>query len=145
MVALAALVASACLSAPVSYTAPPDSSAPRIPWIHAGPVVGYLFYYGAGGPWKTQADRVLIAPHGRASGGAATKILWHVRGGSKAIRMVGKRLDAAGSFRQQFPATASGGGAFFPSIVDVPASGCWRVTVSSGTHVGRFAFSAVEP
>ena len=145
MVALAALVASACLSAPVSYTAPPDSRAPRIPWIHAGPVVGYLFYYGADGPWKTQADRVLISTQGQASGGGATKILWRVRGGSKAVRIVGKRLDAAGSFRQLFPVTQTGGGAFFPSIVNVPSSGCWRVSVSSGNHVGRFAFWAVEP
>src|SRR4051794_23605416 len=125
MVAVAALVASACLSAPVSYAAPPESSAPRIPWIHAGPVVGYLFYYGANGPWKTQADRVLISTHGQASGGAATKILWRVRGGSKAVRIVGKRLDAAGTFRQRFPATQTGGGTFFPSIIDVPTSGCW--------------------
>jgi hypothetical protein len=145
MVALAALAASACLSAPVSYATPPDSSAPYIPWIHAGPVVGYLFYYGADGPWKTRADRVLISTRGQVSGGGVTKILWRVRGGSKAIRIVGKRLDAAGSFRQQFPATPSGGGAFFPSIVNVPTSGCWRVTVSSANRVGRFAFWAVEP
>ena len=38
----------------------------------AGPVVGYLFYYGADGPWKTQPDRVLISTHGQASGGGAT-------------------------------------------------------------------------
>lgn len=145
MVALAALVASACLSAPVSYATPPDPSAPHIPWIHAGPVVGYLFYYGADGPWKTQADRVLISTHGRAPGGGATKILWRVRSGSKVVRIVGKRLDAAGSFRQQFAATPSGVGAFFPSIINVPISGCWRLTVSSGDHVGRFAFWAVEP
>ena len=75
----------------------------------------------------------------------ATKILWRVRGGSRVVRIIGKRLDAAGSFRQQFPATPSGGGAFFPSIINVPTSGCWRLTVISGNHVGRFAFWAVEP
>jgi hypothetical protein len=108
-------------------------------------VVGYLIYYGADGPWKAQAERVLISTHGRASGGGATKILWRMRGGSKAVRIVGKQLDAAGSFRQQFPATPSGGDAFIPSIINVSISGCWRITVSSGNHVGRFAFRAIEP
>lgn len=146
MAALAALVASACLSAPVSYTAPPDASAPKIPWIHAGPVVGYLFYYGASGPWKTETDRVLITPGGRVPGtGATTKILWQVRGGNGGLRVIGTRLDAPGHFRQGFSATKTGGGNYFPSIVNVPAPGCWRITVSSGKRVGRFAFTAVEP
>src|SRR6266568_8489522 len=79
---LAALAASACISAPVSYAAPPDVGAPHIPWVHAGPVVGYLFYYGAPGPWKTQTDRVLVTPGGGITGQYATKILWHVKGGS---------------------------------------------------------------
>jgi hypothetical protein len=88
---------------------------------------------------------VLIPTHGHAAAGGATKILWRVRGGSRTVRIIGRRLDGAGSFRQQFASTPSGGGTLFPSIGDVPASGCWRLTVSSGTHVGRFAFRAVEP
>jgi hypothetical protein len=142
MGALAVLMASACISAPVSYAAPPDSGAPSIPWIHAAPVSGYLFYYGASGPWKTQPDRVLITPRGGIPGGYRTKILWHVRGGSGTITLVGRRLDAAGRFRQRFPAI---GGGYFPSIVVVPSAGCWRVTVSSGRRTGRFAFLALAP
>ncbi len=145
MAALAALVASGCLSAPVSYTAPPDHGAPAIPWIHAGPVNGYLFYYGADGPWKTQTDRVLITTGGGPPAGYATKILWHVTGGSGGVSVTGRRLDGPGRFRQRFSATPTGGGSYFPSIVTVPRPGCWRITVSSGGHRGRFAFVAVRP
>ena len=102
MGALAVLVASACISASVSYAAPPDPAAPSIPWIHAGPISGYLFYYSASGPWKRQPDRVLITPGGGPPGGYATKILWHVRGSSARITLVGKQLDGAGRFTQRY-------------------------------------------
>jgi hypothetical protein len=142
MGALAVLMASACIGASVSYAAPLDRDAPVIPWIHAGPVSGYLFYYLAGGPWKSRPDRLLIAAGGGIPGGYRTKILWHVRGGSARLTLVGRRLDGAGGFRQRFPAT---GGGYFPSIVVVPSTGCWRVTVSSGRRSGRFAFLALAP
>ncbi len=142
MGALALLMASACISAPVSYASPPDLGAPSIPWIHAGPVSGYLFYYGASGPWKTQPDRVLITPRGGIPGGYQTKILWHVRGGSGTITLVGRRLDGANRFRQRFPGISGG---YFPSIVVVPSDGCWRITVSSRRRTGRFAFLALAP
>jgi hypothetical protein len=116
MGALAALIASACISASVSYASPPNIGAPHIPWIHAGPVSGYLFYYGASGPWKTQPDRVLITPSGGISGSYATKILWRVRGASTRVTLVGQRLDGVGRFRQRFPVL---GGGYVPSIVAV--------------------------
>ena len=139
---LAAFVASACLSAPVSYAAPRDTGAPAIPWIHAGPVSGYLFYYGASGPWKAEADRVLITTGGGLAGRYATKILWHVRRGSASLTIAGQRLDGVGRFRQRL---TSVGNSYFPSIVTVPNKGCWRLTVSSGRQVGRFAFVALTP
>jgi hypothetical protein len=140
MPALAALLAStACLTAPVSYGAPPDAGAPRIPWVRSGPVTGYLFYYGAPGPWRTSTERVLISTGGGPPSGYATKILWHVRGGAGSVTIAGTRLDGVGRFTQRFPAS----GGFFPSIVDVPAEGCWRITVGSGGRSGRFAFAAI--
>jgi len=144
MGALAVLVASACISASVSYGTPPDPGAPHIPWIHAGPVSGYLFYYSESGPWKTQPDRVFITPRGGIPGvgGYATKILWHVRGARGALILSGLRLDAPGRFRQRFPAIS---GSYFPSILSVPTEGCWRVAVRSGRRMGRFAFLALAP
>jgi hypothetical protein len=140
---LAAVLASACLSAPVHYGPPPTPGAPpTIPWIHVGPVTGYLFYYGSDGPWKTQTDRALITTGGGPPGGYATKILWHVRHGSGRITVRGRRLDAPGQFAQKFRASGSRS---YPSIVVVPSSGCWRLTVTSRRHVGRFVFEALSP
>jgi hypothetical protein len=137
---LAALVTSACVAAPVHYGPPPTRGAPAIPWIHAGPVTGYLFYYGADGPWKTQSDRVLITTGGGPPGGYATKILWHVRAGSGRVTVSGRRLDAPGRFTQRFRAS----GRYYPSIVVVPSSGCWRLTITSRRHVARFVFAALS-
>jgi len=142
MGALAALISSACISAAVSYTAPLDPGAPHIPWLSAGPVSGYLFYYGADGPWREKPERVIITTGGGPAGGFATKILWHVRGGAATLRLTGRRLDGSGRFTQTFPAI---GGGFFPSTVVVPAPGCWGVTVRSGHRVRRFAFLALAP
>lgn len=146
MGALAFLAASVCLSAPVTYALPSDPGAPAgVPWVRAGAVYGYLFYYGADGPWKTQPGRVLITTRGGVPGGYATKILWHVREGSSVVVVSGKKLDGPGRFRQRFPATSTGGGGWFPSIVAVPSSGCWQLTVTSGRTSGRFAFLAMPP
>jgi hypothetical protein len=142
MGALAVLMAAACISAPVSYAISPDSGAPSIPWIHAGPISGYLFYYSAKGPWQTLRDRVLITTRGGISGGYRTKILWHVQAGSNAITLNGRRLDEPGRFRQRF---ATSGGGYFPSVVVVPTVGCWRVAVTSGRRTRRFAFLALAP
>lgn len=142
MTALAALAASACLSASVTYSLPSDPGAPAcVPWVNAGPVYGYLFYYGANGPWKTERDRALITTRGGVRGGYRTKIFWHVRGGSLVVTVSGRRLDGSGHFRQRFPVVNGG---YFPSIVVVPTAGCWRFTVTSGRQTGRFAFLATS-
>lgn len=142
MGAFGALIASACISASVSYATPPDPGAPSIPWVHAGPITGYLFYYASSGPWKTQPDRVLIATRGGIPGGYRTKVLWHVRGGAGTVMLIGRRLDGPGEFRQRFLSISGG---YFPSIVVVPSAGCWRITARSGRRVGRFAFLALSP
>lgn len=116
-----------------------------MPWVRAGAVYGYHFYYSADGRWKTQSSRVLITTRGGVSGGYATKILWHIRDGSSMITVSGKKLDGPGGFRQRFPATSTGGGGWFPSIIAVPSSGCWRLTVTSGHPTGRCAFLAMPP
>jgi hypothetical protein len=84
----------------------------------------------------------LITPDGGVTGGYATKILWHIPGGSAVVTINGQRLDAPGRFRQRFPVS---GHDDYPSIVRIPTAGCWRVTVSSAQHTGRFALLAVSP
>ena len=113
-----------------------------IPWIRSARFTGYLFYYTARGPWREQRDRVLIAVGGGGPG-YNTKILWHFPGSRKRLTIRGRRLDGSGSaeFVQQISRV---GGGYFPSIVDVPTPGCWRVTVGTGSRHASFAFVAVD-
>jgi hypothetical protein len=138
---LAALVlASLCVAAPVSYSSPPDRGAPAIPWVHAGPVSGYLFYYGAPGPWRSERQRAIVATRGGGPG-FGTKILRHVQGGYGRVIVSGSRLDGDGRFRQSYEAIPGG---YLPSYLIVPSAGCWRVTVSSAGRRASFAFRAVD-
>ncbi|HEY3185040.1 MAG TPA: hypothetical protein VGJ77_19520 [Gaiellaceae bacterium] len=137
---VALVLASLCVAAPVSYSAPPDRGAPAIPWVHAGSVSGYLFYYGAPGPWRSDRERAIVATRGGGPG-FSTKILWHVQGGYGRVIVIGSRLDGAGRFRQSYQGIA---GSYFPSYLIVPSAGCWRVTVSSAGRRTSFAFRAVD-
>jgi hypothetical protein len=139
--ALVALFASACISAPVSYAPPPDPGAPTIPWIRAGAVTGYLYYYGSNGPWNEQRERVTI-PTGGRGGGFVTKILWRVRGGYGRVTLTGRQLDGVGRFTQTYKGIQ---GSYFPSRLIVPSAGCWRVTVASAGRRASFAFTAYDP
>lgn len=106
-----------------------------IPWIAALPsstgLVGHLFYYDGFSVWK-QKELALLriytggqSPDGRVS----MKILWELRHGSApGLRIEGRRLDGTGSFTQRL----DGGGVQFPSIVNVPSAGCWRLTLTAG-------------
>lgn len=145
MSALAILLASACLSAPVSYgPAPTPGNAPQqVPWVRSGAIVGYLFYYGSPGPWQQQRDRVLI-PVGGSGPGFSSKILWYVPGGRGRITITGRRLDGEGrSVFVQKVAEGPGGG-YFATITVMPNAGCWQVTVGSSGRHARFAFVAVD-
>jgi hypothetical protein len=135
------VLASACVSAHVSYAPPPDRGAPSIPWVRSGVATGYLFYYGIKGPWKDRPDQVIVPTHGVSGAGSSTKILWHVRGGHGRVRISGTQLDGVGSFTQTYTGIPGG---YFPSYLVVPAAGCWRVTVASAGHRASFAFAAVD-
>lgn len=120
--------ATPCPATTVRYT----PTAIGIPHVDAGGVTGHLFYYA--GPTLMDgrvngSDGLVIYVRGRAALGT-TKILWSLgRRAGTTLRIVGKRLDGPGRFSQLLPAT---GGGDFPSIVSVPAAGCWRLTLRSG-------------
>jgi hypothetical protein len=64
------------------------------------------------------------------------------------LTVIGLRLDAVGVFRQQFPvayATSPPLGPVFPSIVDVPAPGCWLLTLRGARTAGIAVVRAVAP
>lgn len=139
MFGLAAWTAAACLAAPVHFAPSRTPGAPRVPWVKAGPIDGYLFYYAAFAP--PAPARATIYTRGRTPSNGGTKILWYARRGGFRLTVRGTRLDAPGSFVQRFQPAQNG---FYSSITVVPTVGCWRLTVTSGRVRGRFAFVAVD-
>lgn len=97
----------------------------------------------AGGfSWRTSDDRLLLYTHGVGPGDLNAKVPWWSRRGGGSLALTGTRLDGAGLFRQEFQ--EAGGGSsqppgyrtVFPSIVDVPAPGCWLLRLRTGTQAG---------
>lgn len=114
-----------------------------IPWIVTTParITGFLFYYGIPPFHAEHPGRATITVHGRVGSTGSTKILWWVRGHpGSALLISGRRLDQPGQFRQQFPGALGSPG--FPSIVDVPHSGCWELRIQSGAVSGSVRFRA---
>lgn len=140
---------SACAATLVQYTpyAEAGNGLAPIPWISAAPrsmgIVGHLFYYDGFNVWKHQKlrDLHIYTGGGSPDGRVSMKILWELHHGSAPGLLVeGRRLDGAGSFSQRL----QGGGVQFPSIIDVPTSGCWRLTLTAGKLRGRVTVIAVR-
>jgi hypothetical protein len=141
----------ACAASVVHYLPNPgvERGLARLPWVAASPtttgIVGHLFYYDNQNVWKRgQLPRVRIYSRGQSPDGRLSmKILWQTqRSGGVLLHLQGDRLDAAGSFSQQLSPTASNARQF-PSIVNVPTSGCWRLTLTAGTTTGHVTVIAV--
>ncbi|MGH3002701.1 MAG: hypothetical protein ACRDM1_08600 [Gaiellaceae bacterium] len=118
-----------------------------VPWIATAPSAAFsahLFFYGAT-PWSRRhllGARIFTAA---AKRNVNPKVLWIARrpGAGRSISISGSRLDRPGRFEARYPRALSG--SQFPSYVEVPQAGCWRVTVRSGRLVGRVVFAAVDP
>jgi hypothetical protein len=99
--------------------------------------------YG-GWTWRTAANGALMYTHGVGPGDLNAKVPWWVRRNwGPSLELVGTRLDAAGSFKQEFPMAVSPRGVF-PSIVDVPAPGCWLFRLRTGRLAGVLVVRAVD-
>lgn len=150
MSALAVLVASTILAhCPVSHVRyGPDSSAEpglrAVPWIATsnGAFAGHLFYWGSTswGKKRMLGARIFTTQRVRK---VQPKVLWLARRGAHhgALDVRGRRLDAPGAFHTHF---ANRGTYDFPSYVEIPAPGCWRVTVSAGGASGSVVFAALD-
>jgi hypothetical protein len=67
---------------------------------------------------------------------------WNAPARSEKLTLVGRRLDGDGRFVQTFTGIGEN---YFPSIVVVPSTGCWRVTVTDGGRLRRrFAFRSIS-
>jgi hypothetical protein len=109
-----------------------------VPWVKASPgLAGIVF--GA----RHGATTLELPTGGAWADGHTAKVLWwpRKRGGGRSIAIRGRSLDGGGTFLEKFP--ASGGN--FPSIVDFPSLGCWRVDLSTGKLRGTVYVNAVSP
>jgi hypothetical protein len=81
------------------------------------------------------------SPDGRLS----MKILWELRRGSAApfLDLLARRIDGPGTSLQQLPSTSSDPSQF-PSIIDIPTPGCWRLTLKAGATTGRVVVDVVQ-
>lgn len=113
-----------------------------VPWVAStnSAFRGYLFYWG-GTRWAhTRATAVQIFTT-KAHVNVNPKVLWvALRESGTALSIRGTRLNGPGSFVARYPAAIGGGQ--FPSYVTVPAAGCWRVAVRSGSLHGWVTFEA---
>jgi hypothetical protein len=129
---------------------------PDLPWISGGRganrVVGFLFYYGSSVLGDSRFNRsagVTIPvggtiPAGDTSPAASAKILWFARGkASRRLLILGRRLDGPGTFRHTEEAASSPSGSF-PSIIELPSAGCWRLTLKTGRVTATVVVHAVE-
>jgi hypothetical protein len=116
----------------------------QLPWIRASPpstgLVGHLFYYDSTNPWKRKRLSTLRMYSGGESpdGRLSMKILWELRHGNvppPLLEVLATRIDGPGSSFQRLPSTSSDASQF-PSIIDLPAPGCWRLTLRAGATTG---------
>jgi hypothetical protein len=145
---LAAAVAFTCHPAAVrtGAYAGEQSGLHAVPWVATtnGAFAGHLFYWGGTrfGRAGTRSASIFTTRFRRR---VNPKVLWIARRRTpaRAISIAGRRLDAPGTFRATEP-RANGPLAQYPSYVEIPAAGCWRVTVSAGTLRGSVVFAAYD-
>ena len=124
-----------------------DTGLAPIPWIAASPtstaLVGHLFYYDGLNVWtQKRLPGLRIYSGGQSPDGRISmKVLWELRrGGAMVLRVQGTRLDGSGTFSERLPST---GATQFPSIINVPTPGCWRLTLRAGRTKGYVSVLAV--
>jgi hypothetical protein len=145
--ALATLISAAVLaSCPVShvhYRSYPGvgEGLAGVPWVATsnGAFYGHLFYVEGTPWWRSQpvGAHIFTTVIPRRIN---PKVLWIARRGTaRTVFLRGQRLDASGSFSSRWP-----GGEQTPSYVEIPAAGCWRVTITAGVTSGSIVFVAVN-
>jgi len=132
-----------CAGSVVRYT----RTAIGTPWTARGPVTANIFYYTGATLMDGRingVDGLRIYAGGKAPDGATMKILWTVasRRAGGSLALTARRIDGRGLVERVFPPA---GGGQFPSIVNLPAAGCWRVSVRTGSARATFVVRAIQP
>jgi hypothetical protein len=131
----------------VHYAAYPgvEQGLARVPWISSVPdgrFKAHLFFYD---PTKfSWAKEHLLGARiftTRKARSINPKVLWITRtkGYRQTLTIHGQRLDAPGTFSGTYTGFGD-----YPSYVNVPTPGCWRVTITTGHVTGRVVFSATD-
>jgi hypothetical protein len=122
-----------CAPAPVQYGGNGYLARETAPWVSAGTggnrLTGFLYTHEL----NLGDARVRAAPCLSVYAGRKAKIAWSPRSLERIGRtlvMVGKRLDGTGSFTRRFPRALTR--ASFPSELQLPSAGCWRLSLGSG-------------
>jgi len=138
-----------CDATPVYRRTPPHPRFGAITWMPATPrsagvaAVSFVTTF-------PDADEAVIPPGGHFPGGPNTKFLWWAPHPGSSLSITGRRLDAPGRFRGAFSSAtgdvgAHGGETIFPSIIDVPTTGCWGLTLRTGRSSGLVVFRVMQP
>jgi len=134
-----------CQTTPIYRGGTNQSGLADIPWVQAKPsssgIKGYLFFAGTG----ASSNYRFLHTGSRYPDGSTTKVLWEITNpqASDTIEVVGRKLSGGSEvFRQSFPGAASPAGDY-PSIVNVPTAGCWRLDLKSGTVTASVVFWVV--
>src|SRR5437763_5128497 len=139
---MAPLMAAAALLGCPATTVHYGSTPIGTPWARSGSVTANVFAYSGSMLMDSRvngSDGLVLYTRG-GTGNPAMKVLWTARASAARLTIVGKRLDGAGRFEQRFR-----GAREVPSIVRIPAAGCWRLSVRSGRARGTFVVRALEP
>lgn len=140
---------SACVVTPVHYGRHPRIAAlagmPQgVPWIVAQPKSAHIIAFLWFSPPGARGQAALMHTNGNGpAAGSSDKILWYATQGkpTRILTVTGRNLSSSGTMRGRF--TLAGGGGGYPSILDMPTPGYWRVTVRSGNVKGHVTFEVL--
>jgi hypothetical protein len=128
----------------VHFTAGGARGLSNVPWVKVGRGFrAYLFFYAAelaDGRVNHASGTVIYT--GGGTNVFSTKILWVAQRSSARAVVTGRRLDGNGRFTQHLSRAGKGQ---FPSIIHVPAAGCWKLNVRSGRSHASIVVRAIEP
>lgn len=125
------------------YSGPGSGSDPvGIPWTQAAPassgITAFLFYASSDGPF--------LHTGGQFPNGTNDKILWVIENpqATDTVDISGKALsNPSETFDQTFP-VADSPADNYPSIIEIPAPGCWQVTITSGPVTGTMTVWVID-
>lgn len=120
----------------------------NLPWAKTDAssfkVTAYLFFAG---PVSSKATIYRpLHTGGKYPDGSTTKVLWVVDASDtpSVLEITGKRLlGIQETFQQTFP-RATGSVGDYPSIVNIPTSGCWQLDVKSGSNTATIIFWVIS-